>query len=271
MASMATQGPSATDATQARKRGGSIQSVARALTILELFSLQRPALTAVEVGELTGLNRATAYRFCQTLLALGYLEDIGNRRFTPGLRTISLAQTALAIRSLPEVATPRLAKLQQETGEAVNMAVLDDTEVVYLVRLLANHLITLRLAVGSRLPAYATSLGRAILAFLPEDEAKDILRRTSLVALTPHTKVTTKELLAELKTIRAQGYALNNQELSVGLRGIAAPVLDGNGRPIAAINISLPHSLGADVERELVSKVQATAGAIGELAAGLGR
>jgi DNA-binding IclR family transcriptional regulator len=248
-----------------------IQSVARALTILELFSDSRPALTAVEIGELTGLNRATAYRFCQALLGLGYLEDAGQRRFRPGLKTVSLAQAALGARGLSDLAAPVLARLQRATGEAVNMAQLDGTDVVYVARLLADHLITLRLTVGSRLPAYATSLGRAIMAFLPPEETEAILDRTEIRALTEFTITDKRKLKADLKLIREQGFAINDQGLSLGLRGVAAPVFGRGGRPIAAINVSIPHPVpdGALVD-EFAPRVIEAAAEIGELVVRLG-
>jgi PcaR/PcaU/PobR family beta-ketoadipate pathway transcriptional regulator len=245
----------------------SIQSVERALGVLELFNENRPALSAVEIAELTGLNRATAYRFCQTLLGLGYLAEADERRFRPGLKTVTLAQAALSSYELPDLAMPHLRALEQETGETVNMAVLDGTEVVYLARVLSARLITLRLTVGSRLPAYATSLGRAILAHLPEPEVDDILDRSEMTSLTERTITSRRALIAELGRIRKQGFALNDQELSLGLRGVAAPVFGGAGRPIAAINLSLPHPIPeGDIESVLAPKVMSTAGKIGELA-----
>lgn len=245
-----------------------IQSVSRAMSILELFSDKRPSLSVSEVAEITGLNRATCYRFCQTLRQLGYLEELGDRRFRPGLKAVSLAHSALSSRELPELAAPYLSRLCTEINETVNMGLLDDTEVVYVARVLSDHLISLRLYVGSRLPAYASSLGRAILAFLPEEQAEDVIDRSELMPLTTHTIVDRKRLLAELGVIRERGYALNDQEIANGLRGVAAPVLTESGTPLAAINISIPHPLkgAAEIEDNLAPKVMATAREIGLLA-----
>jgi IclR family pca regulon transcriptional regulator len=148
------------------------------------------------------------------------------------------------------------------------MGLLDGTEVVYVARVLSDHLISLRLYVGSRLPAYAASLGRAMLAFMPEDEAMDIIDRSELVSITSHTISDRKRLLSELRKIREQGYAFNNQEIANGLRGVAAPVLTDDGRPIAAINVSIPHPLKGpeEIEEVLAPKVIATAREIGALA-----
>jgi PcaR/PcaU/PobR family beta-ketoadipate pathway transcriptional regulator len=248
-----------------------IQSVSRALSILELFSDKRPSLSVSQVAELTGLNRATCYRFCQTLRQLGYLEELDDRRFRPGLKAVSLAYSALSSRELPELALPYLRQLRKDVNETVNMGLLDDTEVVYVARVLSDHLISLRLYVGSRLPAYASSLGRAQLAFLPEDEAEDIIERSRRVPLTEHTIVERRRLSSELRRIRRQGYAVNDQEIADGLRGVAAPVLAESGRPIAAINISIPRPLRepGEIEDVLAPQVMETARAIGALAAKL--
>lgn len=245
-----------------------IQSVSRALSILELFSDKRPSLRVSEVAELTGINRATCYRFCQTLRELGYLEELGGRRFRPGLKAVSLAHSALSSRELPELALPYLRQLRETVNETVNMGLLDDTDVVYVARVLSDHLIALRLYVGSRLPAYASSLGRAQLAFLPEEEAEEILDRSELTPITSHTIINRRRLTAELKRIRSRGYALNDQEIANGLRGVAAPVLAASGRPIAAINISVPRPLSepGEIENVLAPKVMATARDIGALA-----
>jgi IclR family pca regulon transcriptional regulator len=245
-----------------------IQSVSRALSILELFSDKRPSLSVSQVAELTGLNRATCYRFCQTLRQLGYLEELPERRFRPGLKAVSLAHSALSSRELPELALPYLRRLREDINETVNMGLLDDTEVVYVARVLSDHLISLRLYVGSRLPAFASSLGRSILAFLPQEQAESIIDRSDLTQITSHTIVNRKQLLAELKTIRERGYALNDQEVANGLRGVAAPVLTETGKPIAAINVSIPHPLTGpeEIEDEIAPKVIATANEIGLLA-----
>jgi DNA-binding IclR family transcriptional regulator len=249
-----------------RETDNGIQSVSRALGILELFSEERPALTTSEIAALTGLNRATAYRFCQTLLRLGYLEETQAFTFRPGLKAVSLAQAALSSRELPELALPALRALQEKTGETVNMALRDGADVVYVSRLLSKNLLALRLFVGSRLPAYASSLGRAMLAFLPDDELAQVLDQRDLEAITKHTITDRRRLLAELRRIRARGYALNDQELVVGIRGIAAPVFGVSGQPIAAINLSISRPLEDEEIADLGAQVAETANAISALA-----
>jgi IclR family pca regulon transcriptional regulator len=244
-----------------------IQSVSRAFTILELFDERRPHLSTTEIAELTGLNRATAYRFCQTLLSLAYLEEVAPRRFRPGLKAVSLARAALSSRELPDLAQPYLRNLRDSAGETVNMALLDGAEVVYVSRLLSHHLLALRLFVGSRLPAYASSLGRAMLAFLPDGEVQAILDGSSFQTFTRHTIVDRRRLLAELHRVRIRGYAINDQELVLGIRGIAAPIFGVGGRPIAAINLSIAHPLSVkEIETKFVGSLLETAQAITDLA-----
>jgi IclR family transcriptional regulator, pca regulon regulatory protein len=248
-------------------RSYGIQSVARALAILELFNERRPYLSTTEIAELTALNRATAYRFCQTLLSLGYLEEVAPRRFRPGLKAVSLARAALSSRELPDLALPYLRELRETTGETVNMALLDGADVVYVSRLLSHHLLALRLFVGSRLPVYASSLGRAMLAFLSDDEVQDLLSGMTFTKFTRHTIVDRQALLAELHRIRARGYAINDQELVLGIRGIAAPIFGVGGRPIAAVNLSIAHPLPVkEIEVEFAALLLETVRAITELA-----
>ena len=243
-----------------------IQSVSRALGILELFEEQRPALTTTQVAGLTGLNRATAYRFCQTLLNLGYLEEVGQGTFRPGLKAVSLAQAALRSHELPDLALPYLRQLLERTGETVNMALLDPPDVIYVSRLLNDSLLALRLFVGSRLPAHATSMGRAALAFLPDDERDAILDGVELTPITEHTITDRRRLQAELRRIRNRGYAVNEQQMVAGIRGVAAPVFGILGRPIAAVNVSLTRPFEAGEPESLAKDVVETAAAVSALA-----
>lgn len=251
--------------------GGGIQSVGKALGILELYDEDHPALSMSEIAARTGLNRATAYRFCQTLLGLGYLEDAGGGTLRPGLKAVSLARAALSSRELPELALPYLRDLQTRTQETVNMALLDGDEVVYVVRLLSDSLLALRLFVGSRLPALLSSLGRSMIAFLPEEEIEQMLTDGELKAATERSIVDPDRLRAELRKIRSRGFAINDQEVVMGITGVAAPIFGVSGAPIAAINLSIAHPVrGPQVEEELAPAVLETARAISALAGRLG-
>ncbi|WP_067803213.1 IclR family transcriptional regulator [Actinomadura formosensis] len=246
---------------------GGIQSVARALSILELFDERRGTLTTNEIASLTGLNRGTAYRFCQTLRRLGYLEEIRQSTFRPGLKVLSLAQAALGGRGLVEMAMPRLQALRHDTCETVNLAIPDGSEIVYVARLLNDDLLALRLVVGSRLPMAVSSLGRAMLAFMPDDQVEEILSNSDFPRLTPYTMTDRAELREELARIREKGYAFNDQEVAVGVRGIAVPVLGTGEQPIAAINLSIARPLPEDeVDGKLAPMLLDAARDIGERA-----
>ncbi len=257
-------------ARQPRRASDGIQSVARALGILELFSERQSSLSISQIAELSNLNRATAYRFCRTLLGLGYLEDAGHRTYRPGLKAVSLALGALSSRELPDLALPYLRRLQEATDETVNMALRDGPDVVLVARLLSHHVLNLRLYVGSRIPAYASSLGRAILAFLPDDEVQQVLDQTDWKALTEHTIVQKDRLMSELARTRLRGYSINEEETVVGVSGVGAPVFDASDRPVASINVGIAHPISHDeLEHKVAPQVVSTAKSISELVAGV--
>ena len=265
------QTPSIKRKTNELQGAGGVQSVARALSILELFDDRSPTLTTKEIATRSGLNRGTAYRFCRTLLALGYLEEVAPSIFRPGLKVISLAQAVLGSREIISLAMPFLQNLHGSTNETVNMGMLDGTDFVYVVRLLNSDLVILRVAVGSRLPAYASSLGRAILAYLPKAESDDILSRSEIKEWTSNTLTDRGDLAQELAKVREQGYAFNNQGIALGVSGIAAPVLGKNDRPIGAINLSIARPLTLEqVAGELAPAVMKTAQEISARARGIG-
>jgi IclR family pca regulon transcriptional regulator len=206
-----------------------------------------------EMALRTGINRATIYRIVAILTSLGFLEQFeglgGRREYRPGLKVLSLGRAALESLELPELALPYLRELQMQCGETVNMAVLDDLSIVYVVRLKTEVIVNIRLFVGSRLPVYCTSMGKAMLAFLPEEELDAILDRIQLEPLTVHTVRTRADLLDELARTRERGFSINDQELAEGLRSVAAPIFQGHPqagtrglrpRVVAAVNIAVP-------------------------------
>jgi IclR family pca regulon transcriptional regulator len=258
------------DETSELDRGGKaylVRSVVKAFSILELFGDERKTLSAAEITQLTGENRATSYRFCQTLVALGYLEQMPNSQYRMGYKSLRLAHAAIAGQELPEIARPILEALRDQTGETVNMAVRDAGEIVYVVRLKTSQILNIGLSVGSRLPLHATSLGKAILAFLPKDEQERIIDSIQLDRLTENTVQRKSELSRQLSVIRELGFSLNLEELSLGLRGVAAPILDVAGYPVAAINIALTRPASSEeLESTLAPLVVKAADEISERA-----
>lgn len=216
-----------------------VQSVAKALSILELFDDERIRLTGSEIAELTGMNRATSYRFCQTLTELGYLEQLDGGGYRVGLKALRIAHAAVSGQDLPEIARPILETLREKTGETTNMAVRDHDHIVYVVRLKTQQILNIGLSVGSRLPVHASSLGKAIMAFLPDDELDVLLNELEYRQMTDHTIVNRSDMERELSDICERGYSLNQQELALGLHGIAAPVFSPTRYPLAAVNIAM--------------------------------
>jgi len=138
------------------------------------------------------------------------------------------------------VAFPYLDKASKEVGETVNLAILDGMEIVYVERIKTQQILNINLQIGSRLPAYCTSMGKAMLAFLPEERLEEFLKKMDLTTHTPYTITLREDLRKELRKVKAHGFATNNEELSIGLRSVAAPVRNYTGEVIAAVNIAVP-------------------------------
>jgi IclR family pca regulon transcriptional regulator len=223
-----------------------VLSVVKAFRILELLEPTRPALGMGEIARRAGMNRATAYRFCSTLVELGYLERDAEGAYRLGMKAVVLANAAAASREISEIATPPLQRLQAETGETVNLAVRDGGDIVYLVRLRSQQILGIQLSVGSRIPLYASSLGKAIAAFLPAEELEELLDSLQFERHTTSTITEVSRFRKDLGAVRKLGYALNLEELVPGLRGIAVPLLDRSDYPVAAINIAVTRPLSAE-------------------------
>ena len=228
--------------------GGFSQSLQRGLAILSSFHSGRPLLGVSELGRDVGLSRSTTHRYVSTLVALGYLQqDPSTRKYRLGPRVLDLGFSALDSMELREVAGPHLRQLSDETGYTANMAILDDLDIVYVDRCRSSQAgqreIDLNLHVGARLPAYCTSLGKVLLAYLPEDARAARLERIDLARRGPNTITSKSALASELGRVRDQGYAINNEELAYGLRSIAAPVLSREGAAAGAINLAVHSSM----------------------------
>lgn len=227
--------------------GAYSQSLERGLSVLSSFKSARPLLGVSELAREIGLSRSTTYRYVATLAALGYLEqDHQTRRYRLGPRVLDLGFSAINSMELREISVPHLQRLSDETGHTVNMAILDGADIVYVERCRSSRLgqreIDLNLHVGSRLPAYCTSLGKVLLAYLSREECEAALDGMELTQRGPNTLTKRSDLLAELDQVRLRGLAVNNEELAFGLRSIAAPVRGHSGRAAAAINLAAHRS-----------------------------
>jgi IclR family transcriptional regulator, pca regulon regulatory protein len=220
------------------------QSLERGLAILSSFRTGRALLGISDLGRDLGLSRSTTHRYVATLAALGYLQqDAATKKYRLGPRVLDLGFSAINSMELREVAAPHLRDLSDSTGYTVNMAILDDLDIVYVERCRSSQArqreIDLNLHVGSRLPAYCTSLGKVLLAHLPPAEQRARLARTTFTRRGPNTLTTRASFSTELRKIREQGFAINNEELAYGLRSIAAPVLAHDGSAAAGINLAV--------------------------------
>lgn len=218
-----------------------IESVRRALQVLEAFTQETPCLTLTEIAEAVGLDKSTCFRFVFTLEKLGYLRrDLDSRRYHPGLKVLRLGFTVLDIIELSEVAKPFLKTLSERCGETTNMVVREGNEIVYIARNRTQQIVNVNLQLGSRLPVYCTSMGKAVLLDMTRDGLIRLLGEGPFPCLTPNTITHLDDLVAELAKVRELGYAINEEELAAGLSSVAAPIRGIEGTIIAAINISVP-------------------------------
>ncbi|MEU7261118.1 IclR family transcriptional regulator C-terminal domain-containing protein [Streptomyces rimosus] len=214
-----------------------VESLARGLLTLTAFGTGRAALPLTAVAETTGLARATARRALITLEHLGYLASDG-RLFRPTPKVLDLGFAALSGLTLPEIAQPHLVTLVEQVHDSASMAVLSGTDIQYVARVPTVRIMSVNITVGTRFPAYPTSMGRVLLAGLPPAERTAHLSRTTLTPLTQHTVTSPERLTALLEQAGEDGYALVDEELEEGLRSIAVPVRDRDAHVVAAVNIS---------------------------------
>jgi IclR family pca regulon transcriptional regulator len=230
-----------------------VRSFERGLAVIRSFDAEHPARTLSEVARACDLTRAAARRLLLTLVDLGYVHCDGRLfRLTP--RVLELGYAYLAGLTLPQLAEPHLEQLVAEIGESSSLCVLDGDDIVYVARVPTRRIMTAAITVGTRFPAHVTSVGRVILADLPDEEIAARLARADLRPLTARTLVSPDDLRAELRRTRRQGYALVDQELEEGLRSVAAPVRDRDGHVVAGVNIAVHagRTSVASVRRDLL-------------------
>ena len=216
-----------------------IGSLAKGLELLGAFSNSSQPLSLKDLTERTGWNKGAAFRYAFTLQQLGYLhQDPITKRYRPGVKVLSLGFAYLSGLGLTERAQSYLEELFQETGQPAHLAILDGSDIVYVSRRADRRLTSINVYVGARLPAFCTSMGKVLLAYLPREEARRRLASAPLTQHTPNTITKLDRLEAELERIRQQGYSSTDQELELGARSIAAPIRDASGEVIAAVNVS---------------------------------
>ncbi|MFI5609327.1 IclR family transcriptional regulator C-terminal domain-containing protein [Amycolatopsis sp. NPDC051903] len=240
-----------------------VQSLERGLAVIKAFSAEAPHPTLSDVARITGLTRAAARRFLLTLVDLGYVRTDG-KYFSLTARVLDLGYAYLSSMSLSEIAQPHLERLSAQVRESSSVSVLEPPDIVYVARVAVSRIMTVSINVGTRFPAYATSMGHVLLADMSPAEFEAYLMVADFDRLTTHTLTERAALQAELAKVAEQGWAMVDQELEEGLRSVAAPIRDRLGRAVAAVNISTHASrTPIDLVRtDLVPPLLETAGAI---------
>ena len=245
------------------RSGEFVTSLARGLQVVRAFDVDHPVMTLSEVAKRTGLTRAAARRFLHTLRELGYVSsDSRDFRLTP--HVLSLGYAYLSSMSIVEVAQPFMENISKQVSESCSMSVLDGGDVVYVARVPAKRIMSVALSIGTRLPAYNTSMGRVLLATLDTDELDNYFATHERTPYTQHTVTDEKALRDILARVRADGYAAVDQELELGVRSVAVPVRERSEKTLAALNVS-GHAARVsmrDMRRNFLPPLQAAAGAI---------
>jgi IclR family KDG regulon transcriptional repressor len=244
-----------------------LSSVIKALEVLDFFTVEKPELSLAEISKHMGTHKSSVYRILRTLEATNFLRwnsERGKYRLSP--KILELASRVLAQYDLREVAGPSMDDLAARTGEIIHLSILDECEIVYLEKKGAGQVLTVATRVGGRYPAYASAMGKVLMAFLPEQQLQGILEETELAALTPNTITDEVQLRRELEKIRGQGYALDNEEAFPGIRCIAAPIREPRGKVVAAISATVPaQRLPTERSPELIEMITETASRISAL------
>jgi DNA-binding IclR family transcriptional regulator len=243
-----------------------LSSVKKALELLDHFTPERPELSLAEISREVDAHKSSVFRVLTTLEAAGFLEkDRQSGKYRLGLKILDLAGRVWGRHDIRQIASPYMEELARETGEVIHLAVLDGADIVYLEKKGQGQVLTVATRVGGRNPAYASSMGKILLADLPESELKRVLGPGKLKKLTPNTITEMPRLMEELGRIREQGFALDNEETFPGIRCVGAPIRDSGGRVIAAVSVTVPLQRMSDERvRELWRLVTNTARMISE-------
>ena len=244
--------------TATEKDRNFVESVERGLNVFSFIVNSKKAVGITQISKALHLSIGSVQRVTYTLQKLGYLrkdEDI--QKYSIGNNGLVLGLGIVKGLDLKRIAYPYLKELSAEINETVNLAVLDGIQIVYIDRVKTGQIININLNIGSKLPVYCTSMGKSLLAFLPNDELLELLNKITLRPITPHTITTKARLLKELEKVKETGFSVNDKELDIGLRSVAAPVRNEYGTVVAAVNIAVPASRVTfeELRTEFASKV----------------
>lgn len=213
-------------------------SLARGLIVIQAFTQQSPQMTISQLSIRTGLSRAAVRRCLYTLTKLGFAGAEDGSRYSLRPRMLTLSHTYTASNTLSSAAQPILERMSSALRESFSVATLDGDDIVYIARSSVSRVMSVDLHIGSRLPAYCTSMGRVLLAYLPADQLESYLAKVVLTPYTTRTVNSIEKLRLHLRNVRRSGYALCDQEFEVGLRSLAVPVYSASGRAVATLNLS---------------------------------
>jgi IclR family pca regulon transcriptional regulator len=240
-------------------------SLARGLIVIQAFTQQSPQMTISQLSVKTGLSRAAVRRCLYTLTKLGFAGAEDGTRYSLRPRMLTLSHTYTASNTLSAAAQPILERMSSSLRESFSVATLDGEDIVYIARTSVTRVMSVDLHIGSRLPAYCTSMGRVLLAYLPTDQLENYLANVTLVPHTTRTVNSIDKLRLALRNVRRNGYALCDQEYEVGLRSLAVPVYAPSGRVVATINLSgnAPRMSVLDMQTRFLSHLRNAANELG--------
>lgn len=246
-----------------------IEALARGLDVIRSFQPLRPVMSLTDVATATGLARPTARRILLTLAELGYVRS-GEAGFALTPRVLELGVTYVQAMGLWDVARPHMERLSERTNESCSIAQLDGSDIVYVARVAVPKIVSLAVSIGTRFPALQTSLGKVQLAALTSDEVDRILAEPTRSGLTARWQPDRDERDAELREVRARGWALTDEQLTRGIRSVAAPLRDGSGTVIAGLNVNT-HAAETPVERLISDHLPLLLQTAGEISADFAR
>jgi IclR family pca regulon transcriptional regulator len=238
-----------------------VQSLERGITLLLAFDAEHPEPTLAELAQLTGFSRPAVRRFLITLERMGYVRSNGSGRWSLTPRVLTIGQHYTESHALIELAQPHLLGLAEQTQESASLSTLDGAEVVYVARVPVRRIMSINVSVGTRVPAHATSMGRVLLAWAPDELVDEVLLRYPPQAITTNTVTDVGALRATLAEVRRQGWSTVSEELETGLLSASAPVRDRSGAVVAALasSTSTGRSTVEQLEREVVPLLVETA------------
>jgi IclR family pca regulon transcriptional regulator len=243
-----------------------ISSLAKGLSVLQAFSEAGHSLTLSEIAQALRSNNTTATRLCYTLAELGFIQRDGQRRYHLTPKILTLGYSYISGLAWQEVAQYYLETLFKEVQETVNLSIIEGSEIIYLFRIRKRKYLPFDIQIGTKLPVYCTAMGKILMAMGPPQKTQSILKALKFKPLTARTIIRLDKFLEELDKVRTKGYAINDEELSIGNRAVAAPIADKHGHAVAAINIAVPTAeySRSQMEKILAPKVMRTAKQISE-------